>query len=174
MTPGWIHWKLPLALVLPLWNWVPSILGEYRWAILSAFPKPMPVRHDAVVFPKFFTTNKSLDLPYIPYDPTWTPLRENRSLPEQGSLCFQFDQRGDCIQLTNLALGWFYGKRTEWVNIRQENVGGNRTDFNYTLLQEAIWINGTFLSPNCIDRERPSQPRIAPHCSSEDEGQIPP
>lgn len=105
----------------------------------------MPVRHDAVVFPKFFTTNKSLDLPYIPYDPTWTLLGENRSLPEQGSLCFQFDQRGDCIQLTNLALGWFYGKRTEWVNIRQENVGGNRTDFNYTFLQEAIWINGTFL-----------------------------
>ena len=83
----------------------------------------MPVRHDAVVFPKFFTTNKSLDLPYIPYDPTWTLLGENRSLPEQGSLCFQFDQRGDCIQLTYLALGWFYGKRTEWVNIRQENVG---------------------------------------------------
>ena len=82
MTPGRIPQKLLLALVLPLWIWVPSILGEYRWAILSAFPKPVPVRHDAVVFPKFFTTNKTLELPYLPYDPTRAPLGESRSLLE--------------------------------------------------------------------------------------------
>jgi hypothetical protein len=173
MTPRWIPWKLPLALVLPLWIWVPSILGEYIWAILSAFPKPMPVHHDAVVFPKFFTTNKRLDLPYLPYDPTWAPLGENRSLPEQGSLCFQFDQRGDCIQLMRRALGWFpLGKRTDWVKNQQESVGGNRINYNYTFSQEGIWVNGTFLSPNFTDREHPRQPRITHHCGGEDDEEI--
>ncbi|XP_076772890.1 uncharacterized protein LOC143435228 isoform X2 [Arvicanthis niloticus] len=70
----WIPWKLIPVLTMILQNWVPSICGEYRWAILSAFPKPMPVRHDAAVFPKIFTTNKTLDLPYLPYDPTRAPL----------------------------------------------------------------------------------------------------
>lgn len=67
---------------------------------LSAFPKPIPVLHDAVVFPKFFTTNKPLELPYLPYDPTRAPLGENRSLSEQGSLCFHIDGTGRCIKLT--------------------------------------------------------------------------
>jgi hypothetical protein len=75
-------------------------MGKQRWAILSAFPKPMPVCHDAVVFPKFFATNKKLDLPYLPFDPLRVPLGENRSLQEQGSLCFQFSQKEDCIQLS--------------------------------------------------------------------------
>lgn len=43
-----------------------------------------------------------------------------------------------------------------------------------TFRQEAVWVNATFLSPNFTDRERPHQPRIAPHCSSEDEGLTPP
>jgi hypothetical protein len=75
-------------------------MGKQRWAILSIFPKLMPVRHDAVVFPKFFTTNKTVDLPYLPYDPTQAPLGENRSLLEQGSLCFQINGPGKCINLT--------------------------------------------------------------------------
>ena len=60
----------------------------------------MPVHHDAIVFPKFFTTNKTVDLPYLPYDPTGAPLGENRSLLEQGSLCFQINGPGKCINLT--------------------------------------------------------------------------
>ena len=77
-----------LFLILTMLNLsqVPSIMGEQRWAILLAFPNPMPVRHDAVVFPKFFTTNKKLDLPYLPFDPLRVPLGENRCLQEQGSL----------------------------------------------------------------------------------------
>ena len=61
-----------LLLMLTMLNLsqVPSMMGEQRWAILSAFPKAMPVCHDAIVFPKFFTTNKTVDLPYLPYDPT--------------------------------------------------------------------------------------------------------
>ena len=61
-----------LFLILTMLNLsqVPSIMGEQKWSVLSAFPKPMPVRHDAIVFPKFFTTNKTVDLPYLLYDPT--------------------------------------------------------------------------------------------------------
>jgi hypothetical protein len=49
-----------LLLILTMLNLsqVPSMMGQQRWAILSAFSKPMPVRHDAIVFPKLFTTNK--------------------------------------------------------------------------------------------------------------------
>jgi hypothetical protein len=75
-------------------------MGKKRWAILSTFPKPMPVRHDAIVFPNFFTTNKTVDLPYLPYDPTRAPLGENHSLLEQDSLCFQINGPGKCINLT--------------------------------------------------------------------------
>jgi hypothetical protein len=61
-----------LLLILTMLNLcqVPSIMGEQRCAILSTFPRPMSVSHDAIVFPKFFTTNKTVDLPYLPYDPT--------------------------------------------------------------------------------------------------------
>lgn len=79
--------------------WVPSIMGEYTWAILSAFPKPIPVRHESAVFPKFFTTNKTLGLPYLLYDPTWAPLGKNRPLLEKGFLFFQINNEGDCIKL---------------------------------------------------------------------------
>jgi hypothetical protein len=93
------------------------MMGEQRWAILSAFPKAMPVCHDAIVFPKFFTTNKKLDLPYLPFDPLRVPLGENCSLQEQGSLCLQLSQRGDCIQLSIHMLGSF--KDSETVNLTQ-------------------------------------------------------
>ena len=108
-----------LLLILTMLNLsqVPSIMGEQRWAILSTFPKPMPVRHDAIVFPKFFTTNKKLDLPYLPFDPLRVPLGENRSLQEQGSLCFQLSQKGDCIQLSIRMLGSFKDSGT--VNLTQ-------------------------------------------------------
>lgn len=177
MTPGRIPQRLPLALVLPLWTWVPSILGEYRWAILSAFPKPVPIRHDAVVFPKFFffTTNKTLELPYLPYDPTRAPLGESHSLLERGSLCFEFDGVGECIRLTGRALGMFDKQRGDWLNRTQDTSDPDKTVTKWAFWQEAIWINGTFLSPNFTNKERPRQPRIAPHCSWEDEeGLIPP
>ena len=82
-----------LFLILTMLNLsqVPSIMGEQICAILSTFPKPMSVRHDTIVFPKFFTTNKTVDLPYLTYDPTRAPLGENHSLLEQGSLCFQIN-----------------------------------------------------------------------------------
>jgi hypothetical protein len=76
------------------------MMGEQRWAILSPFSKPMTVSHDAIVFPKFITANKTVDLPYLPYDPTRAPLGENRSLLEQGSLCLKINGPGNYINLT--------------------------------------------------------------------------
>ena len=163
-----------LFLILTMLNLsqVPSIMGEQRWAILSTFPKPMPVRHDAIVFPKFFTTNKTVDLPYLPYDPTRAPLGENRSLLEQGSLCFQINGPGNCFNLTARALGKFNEHRGGWVSTTQDTSNVDITFTNRTFWQEVNWVNGTFLPPNFSDKERPHQPKIAPHCSLEDEGLI--
>lgn len=47
---------------------VPSISGELRWGIMSTFPLPMPVMHNAQIFPRFFTTDKELGLAYLPLD----------------------------------------------------------------------------------------------------------
>jgi hypothetical protein len=105
-------------------------MSEQRWAILSAFPKPMPVRHDAIVFPKFFTTNKKLDLPYLPFDPLRVPLGENRSLQEQGFLCFQLSQKGGCIQLSIHMLGSF--KDSDTVNLTQTREKGNNSIIHVT------------------------------------------
>ena len=165
-----------LLLILTMVNLsqVPSIMGEQRWSVLSAFPKPMPVRHDAIVFPKFFTTNKKLDLPYLPFDPLWVLLGENRSLQEQGSLCFQLSQKGDCIQLSIHMLGSFKDSGT--VNLTQTREKGNNSIIHVTWFwwQSTVWLNCTFLSPNWNEMERPRQPRIAPHCGGEDEGELPP
>ena len=165
-----------LFLILTMLNLsqVPSIMGEQRWAILSTFPKPMPVRHDAIVFPKFFTTNKKLDLPYLPFDPLRVPLGENRSLQEQGSLCFQFSQKGDCIQLSICMIGSFRESGT--VNFTQTREKGRDSTIHVTWFwwQSTVWLNSTFLSPNWNESEHPRQPRIAPHCGREDEGELPP
>jgi hypothetical protein len=166
--------SLHLTLLLLISTWVPIIQGEQRWAILSAFPKPMPICPDAVVFPKFFTTNKTLDLPYLQYDPTWAPLGENHSLPERGSLCFQIQQEGKFIWLVNRTLGLFDGQKRGNVNITQNASQENRTDAHLTFWRLVTWINGTFLSPNWNALDHPRQPRIAPHCGGEDEGVIPP
>ena len=133
----------------------------------------MPVRHDAIVFPKFFTTNKKLDLPYLPFDPLWVLLGENRSLQEQGSLCFQLSQKGDCIQLSIHMLGSFKDSGT--VNLTQTREKGNSIiHVTWFWWQSTVWLNGTFPSPNWNEMERPHQTRIAPHCGGEDEGELPP
>lgn len=67
---------------------VPSISGELRWGIMSTFPLPMPVMHNAQIFPHFFTTDKELELAYLPFDEQIQALLENRTFFLQGSLCF--------------------------------------------------------------------------------------
>lgn len=41
---------------------------EPRWGILSVFPRPMLIRHDAKLFPHLFSSNKTFDVPYLPLD----------------------------------------------------------------------------------------------------------
>ena len=54
----------------------------------------------------------------------------------------------------------------------QDTSNADITITNRTFWQDAIWANGTFLPPNFSNKECPHQPRIAPHCSLEDEGLI--
>jgi hypothetical protein len=35
---------------------------------MSTFPLPIPVMHNAQIFPRFFTTDKELGLAYLPLD----------------------------------------------------------------------------------------------------------
>lgn len=46
----------------------------------------MPVRHDAKLFPRLLSSNKSLDVPYLPLELEKAPLGENRSFDLAGSL----------------------------------------------------------------------------------------
>jgi hypothetical protein len=55
---------------------------------MSTFPLPMPVMHNAQIFPRFFTTNKKLGIAYLPLDEQIQALQENRTFFIQESLCF--------------------------------------------------------------------------------------
>ena len=63
-----------------------------RWGILSVFPKPMLLMHLAQVFPRFFTSNASLQLPFLPWDGEIAPVQEPMQLQLRELLCFQMIQ----------------------------------------------------------------------------------
>lgn len=89
-----------------------EIKGDPRWGLLSVFPKPMPIRHNAKLFPRLFSTNKSFDVPYLPYDEEIAGVGENRSIILSGSLCFEVARRlqapsNSCIVLYNQTAAWF-------------------------------------------------------------------
>lgn len=87
--------------------WKPS-RQEQHWKILSAFPIPVPVRHNSAVLPRFFTTEKDLGLPFLPLDDTLSIISDNRSLVEIGSLCFTLNKfSNSCVILSKQKLGWF-------------------------------------------------------------------
>ena len=83
---------------------------ELHWGIMSVFPKPMLLTHSAQVFPRFFTFNASLQLPFLPWDGEIAPVQESMQLQLKGLLCFQMiqniSQMSDCVQLY-LLLEWF-------------------------------------------------------------------
>lgn len=88
------------------------IQAEPRWGILSVFPKPMPIHHDAKLFPRLFTSNKSFDLPFLPLDEKVAGLGEYRNFSLLGSLCFtlvcNISQNNDpCMKLYNQTAAWF-------------------------------------------------------------------
>lgn len=84
---------------------------ELHWGIMSVFPKPMPLTHLASVFPRFFTLNASLQLPFLPWDGEIAPVQESMRLLLKGLLCFQMIQNisqvSDCVQLYNQTAAWF-------------------------------------------------------------------
>ena len=84
---------------------------ELRWGIMSVFPKPLPLTHSAQVFPRFFTSNTSLQLPFLPDDEGVAPVTEPLQLALQGVLCFQLivniSQDNGCVQLYNQTAAWF-------------------------------------------------------------------
>lgn len=95
---------------------VPSISGELRWGIMSTFPLPMPVMHNAQIFPRFFTTDKELGLAYLPLDEQIQALLENRTFFLQGSLCFMLisllQDKSQCISLYYQSAAWL--RKSSW------------------------------------------------------------
>ena len=49
---------------------------ELRWSIISVFPKPLPLTYSAQMFPHFFTSKASLQLPFLPDDEGVAPVTE--------------------------------------------------------------------------------------------------
>lgn len=73
----------------------------------------MPVRHDAQVFPRFFATNRSLNIPYLLLYKEIAPIEGNVSIKLKGILFFCFlivnqnKESSDCVQLYNQSATWF-------------------------------------------------------------------
>ena len=80
-------WMFLVLRILPV-----VMTEDPRWGILSVFPKPMPLTHSAQVFPRFFTSNASLQLPFLPWDGEIAPVQEPMQLQLRGLLCFQMIQ----------------------------------------------------------------------------------
>ncbi|XP_057351151.1 uncharacterized protein LOC130681716 [Manis pentadactyla] len=151
--------------------------GVLRWGILSVFPKPMPVRYNAAVFPRFFTTNSSMNLPYLPLDSLAASLGENRTFETDGSLCFTTRNHSNCLSLKQHMYGWFSRDRKS--GEFSQSFRENKTYTNAAVSQMVLWINGTFVKPpikqinysNIFFPYRPRQPKYAPHCVGDYEGE---
>ncbi|XP_057355427.1 uncharacterized protein LOC130683210 [Manis pentadactyla] len=159
-----------LCLLILLLSLETPTQGVLRWGILSAFPKPIPVRHNAAVFPRFFTTNSSINLPYLALDTVTVPLGENRTFVTKGTLCFTTNTNcTNCISLKQRVYGWYDPKISPYSTF------------------EVIWLNGTFARPHPLNTthcygtsssnrpkplhcRRPYQPRYAPQCRGDYEG----
>ncbi|EDL04902.1 mCG1028952 [Mus musculus] len=78
---------------------------ELQWGIMSVFPKLLPLTHSTQVFPRFFTSNASLQVPFLPDDEGVAPVTEPLQLALRGVLCFHLivniSQNSVCVQLYN-------------------------------------------------------------------------
>jgi hypothetical protein len=78
---------------------------------MSVFLKPLTLNHSVQVFPRFFTSNASLQLPFLPDDEGVALVTESLQLALQGLLCFQLIvnifQDSACMQLYNETGVWF-------------------------------------------------------------------
>ena len=84
---------------------------ELQWGIMSVFPKLLPLTHSTQVFPRFFTSNASLQVPFLPDDEGVAPVTEPLQLALRGVLCFQLivniSQDSARVQLYNQTAPWF-------------------------------------------------------------------
>lgn len=123
------------------------------------FPRPMPIRHDAKLFPRLFGTNKTIDLPYLPLDRDIASVNEARNISLGGTLCFvmvkNISLSSPCILLYNQTAAWFG---------LPEDANGPCKSAN------ATWISGWWPARGS-DESAPRQPKWAPFCYGPNWGQ---
>lgn len=150
-----------------LWIMMGTILSqqmraeEIRWGIMSTFPRPMPVMHDSQVFPRFFTTNESLGMPFLPMDSNTAVANTYETWNVNGSLCFTIsnNETEPCIHLGNYS----YAKLGKIIR--------NKTTKKYQVRYEAnaTILYGWWPTKRSTDDERSNrkvQPQYAPFCTS--------
>lgn len=121
---------------------------EYRWGIMSTFPFPMPVMYNAQIFPRFFTTDRELGLPFLPWDSQIERVIDNRTHYLPGSLCFVLNSTTPgCLGLhvqsvSNIVNGW--DNKTHWGQIFYTELTGTWPRSSYS--------------------ENLKQPKLAPFC----------
>nr|XP_020135998.1 uncharacterized protein LOC109729283 isoform X2 [Microcebus murinus] len=125
--------------------------AEPRWAVMDVFPMPMPIRHDSTVFPRFLTTNISLDLPYVPFDPDQANFSHSANITVAGSLCFTLvtntSYRPQCLRL--------YRQVAVWLDKPSQAI----PEANGTAIH-GVW-------PTRVNGGLKLQPKWAPRCHSQ-------
>lgn len=127
------------------------------------FPIPMPVMHDAQVYPRLFVTNKSLGLAYLPFDDQIHGIENNKTFLIKGSLCFVFvtnlNDSSHCIHIYNQSAAWL-----------QESSWGEHNE----VVTKAVLLYGWWPSLSGGGYSSP-QPRWAPYCKGamQDDSPVP-
>lgn len=116
------------------------------------FPKPMPIHHDAKLFPCLFGTNRAIDVPYLLLDSDIAPVEDGRIFDLEGNLCFSLvknlNDTSGCIQLYNQTAGWFALPETSSGPCHSAN---------------ASWVSGWWPA-EIATGQPPRQPKWAPYC----------
>ena len=112
----------------------------------------MPICHDAKLFPCLFSSNRSLDVPYLPLEADLAPKGENRSFNLEGTLCFyivhNISEASSCIPL--------YTQTAVWFNLPPDS-GGPCHSAN------ATWVSGWWPA-KMNNSTPPCQPKWGPYC----------
>ena len=132
------------------------------------FPKPMPILHDAKLFPRLFSANKTFDVSYLPLDEEIAKIGENRNMTLSGSLCFAFGDNmlpdGSCVSLHFQNASWHYFDLNNVEKPVESCADGLTTWF------AGWWPKET--TNKTIQRRGIGQPKMAPHYYSPDWGHL--
>lgn len=151
-------------------------MTEHRWGILTAFPRPLPVTHTAAVFPRFFTTNETLDLPYLPMDMEEANVT-SYNLDLSGSLCFQFwsgsaSEDYSCVTFSPQAAAWVDQPELTWTQKLDQWLRQTLLSTQSPSTEAAPFANATIIFGAMPLRHLnrnltiPSQPKWMPRCST--------